>query len=60
MKLANAKLYLTCDEVYETNRLQYTNGYCPKCLEKHSAMLKDYILPLHNYVKEEIVRRLGA
>ena len=57
MKLVNAKLCLTCDEVYESNLLVDTNGYCPKCLEKHAVMLKDSMPILHNHVAEVLARK---
>ena len=60
MKLANAKLCLNCDEVYESNRLVDTNGYCPRCLEKHAIMLKDYMPILHNYVAEALANKKEA
>ena len=57
MKLANTKLCLNCDEVYEANRLVDTNGHCPKCLEKQAIMLKNYLPILCNYVADELGRR---
>ena len=57
MKLANARLCLSCDEIYEANQLQLTNGNCPKCLERLAVMLKDYMPILHNHVMDALARK---
>ncbi len=53
MKLANAKLCLNCDELYENGSVWQ---YCPKCTEKHGIMLADYFPILTHHV----AAKLGA